>query len=182
VDLKVIEGIVEAVLFASGDSVSLEKLSVVTEIDKKTLKLIIDNMSISYNKASRGLMIRELDGSYQLCTKKEYGQYISMLYTSRKKQGLSQPALETLAIIAYKQPVTRAEIEKIRGVNPDGVLLKLLEKNLIMEAGRSDVPGKPKLYGTTEEFLRSFGFRSIKDLPMLEMNEIESVVAELPVD
>jgi len=176
------EMIIEAVLFAAGDPVPLEKLAEIIEQDKKTTRGILTNMQYKYQHASRGIMLRELDGAWQLCTKPELDPYISRLGPARKKQGLTPAAYETLAIIAYNQPVTRAYIEQIRGVNSDSVIMKLMERNLIREAGRDDAPGRPKLYETTEEFLRVFGFSSLKDLPPLEMNEIPEVVEKMPVD
>lgn len=176
------EMIMEAVLFAAGDPVPLDKLAEIIEQDKKTTRGILTNMQYKYQHSSRGIMLRELDGAWQLCTKPELDAYIARLSPVRKKQGLTPAAYETLAIIAYNQPVTKAYIEQIRGVNSDSVIMKLMERNLIREAGRDDAPGRPKLYETTEEFLRVFGFSSLKDLPPLEMNEIPEVVEKMPVD
>lgn len=181
-DLREIENVLEAVLFAAGDAVSLEKLSEIIGQDKKTTASILSGMEMKYKSSNRGIMLRQLDTKYQLCTKPEYEEYIALLGTGRKKQGLSQAAYEVLAIIAYHQPVTKAEVEHIRGVNSDNVISTLLEKNLICEAGRQDGPGRPKLYGTTEEFLRVFGFSSINDLPQLGMNEIQVAMNDVPVD
>ncbi|NLM09521.1 MAG: SMC-Scp complex subunit ScpB [Clostridiaceae bacterium] len=181
-DLREIESTLEAVLFAAGDSVSLEKLSEIIGQDKKTTASILSGMEMKYKNSNRGIMLRQLGSKYQLCTKPEYEEYIAYLGTGRKKQGLSQAAYEVLAIIAYHQPVTRAHVEHIRGVNSDNVISTLLEKNLICEMGRQDGPGRPKLYGTTEEFLRVFGFSSINDLPQLGMNEIQVVMNDVPVD
>lgn len=172
-EINEVESVVEALLFAAGDVLSLEKLSDIIEIDRKTLKNIIAKMADSYLQAGRGIIIREINGGYQLCTKPEYFDYLKKLIEPRQKQGLSQAAFETLAIIAYKQPVTRAKIEYIRGVSSDSAITRLLDRNLIREAGRMDSPGKPILYETTEEFLRSFGFRSIGDMPVLSMNSEE---------
>lgn len=116
--------------------------------------------------------MREIDGSYQLCTRFEHYDYIRRLFEPRQKQALSQAAFETLAIIAYNQPITRNKIEQVRGVNSDSAVTRLVERNLVREAGRLDSPGKPVLYETTEEFLRSFGFKSTADLPILEMSDI----------
>lgn len=169
-DIKEIESIVEGLLFASGDPVSLEKLSEILEIDKKTMRLILSNMAASFQNSKRGILIRELDGCYQLCSRPEHFEYIAKLVEPRQKQALSQAAFETLSIIAYNQPVTRAKIEMIRGVNSDSAISRLIERNLIREAGRLDSPGKPVLYETTEEFLRSFGFKSINDLPIIQLD------------
>jgi segregation and condensation protein B len=181
-DLRDIESVIEAVLFASGDSVPLDKLSEIIGQDKKTAESILSNMQMKYRSSPRGIMLRQLGTSYQLCTKPEYEEYVVALGTGRKKQGLSQAAYEALAIIAWHQPVTRAQVEQIRGVNSDNVIANLVEKNLIRETGRQDSPGKPRLYGTTEEFLRVFGFSSLKDMPQVEMNEIQTVMENMPID
>lgn len=176
------EIIIEALLFASGDSLHLEKIAEIIEHDKKTTKVIMSNLIYKFQNSLRGIIIREIDGAYQLCTRPELDEYIKKLGTVRRKQGLTPQAYETLAIVAYNQPVTRAHIERIRGVNSDGVLLTLADRNLIEEVGRDDTPGKPKLYGTTEEFLRAFGFVSINELPPLEMNEVPEVFENMPLD
>ena len=176
------EIIIEAVLFVSGDPVSLEKIAEIIGYDKKTTRGIMTNLINKYQNSSRGIMLREIDNSFQLCTKPELDEYVTKLGTVRRKQGLTPAAYETLSIVAYNQPTTRAYIEKIRGVNSDGVLLKRIERNLISEAGRDDTPGKPKLYETSEEFLRIFGFASIKDLPATEMNEVQEVLEGVPID
>jgi len=180
--IKDVETIIEALLFASGDPVPLEKIAEIIGHDKKTMKVILSNLQYKYQNTSRGIMLREINGAYQLCTKPELDEYVQQLGTTRRKQGLTPQAYETLAIVAYNQPVTKAYIEQIRGVNCDGVLTKLLERNLIQEVGRDDAPGKPKLYATTEEFLRIFGFSSLKDLPPLAMNEIPEVYEKIPLD
>ena len=168
-DMREMEAVVEGLLFAAGDSVSLEKIAAILELDRKTAKLFLNNMAASLQSSKRGIMMREVDGSYQLCSRPEHHDYIRRLVEPRQKQALSQAAFETLSIIAYNQPVTRARIEMIRGVNSDSSIIRLIERNLIREAGRMDTPGKPMIYETTDEFLRSFGFSSIKDLPILEL-------------
>jgi len=173
-DIKEMEAVVEGLLLAAGDPVPLEKLAEILEIDKKTAKRFLDNMALTLHNSKRGILMREVDGSYQLCTRPEHFEYIARLVEPRQKQALSQAAFETLSIIAYNQPITRAKIEMIRGVNSDSAIVRLLERNLIREAGRLDSPGKPLLYETTDEFLRSFGFKSIKDLPMLELEEMKA--------
>jgi segregation and condensation protein B len=183
--IREIECIIESVLFTAGDPVPLEKLADICSQDKKTMQGILENYAGELLNNARGLMLRELAGTWQLCTKPAYADYIVQLGTVRKAPGLTQAAYETLSIIAYRQPATRAVIEQIRGVSSDGVLLKLQEKNLIREAGRDDTPGKPFLFETTTEFLRAFGFNSIRDLPGLEMNELketEFLMENLPVD
>jgi len=181
-EIKEIEAIIEGVLFASGDPVPLEKLAEILELDKKTTRLILSNMAVSLQNSKRGIMLREMEGSYQLCTRAEHSEYIQKLVEPRQRQALSQAAFETLSIIAYNQPVTRAKIEMIRGVNSDSAITRLLERNLIKEAGRLDVPGKPIIYETTEEFLRSFGFKSIKDLPIIEMDRMTVPDGNEPVE
>lgn len=168
-ELKKIEAAIEAVLFASGDEVNIDTLCKILEVDKKTLIGIMNNIMDKYNIEKRGIQIIQLEDKYQMCTRPEYFEYIAKLYEPKHRTGLSQAALEVLSIIAYKQPITRAYIDEIRGVGSDTSLAKLLEKNLIKEVGRMDAPGKPILFGTTEEFLRSFGFKSVKDLPILGM-------------
>lgn len=169
-EIKEIEALIEGLLFASGDVLSLDKIVGIVGLDNKTVKLILSNMIENIQKSKRGIIIREINDGYQLCTRQEHCEYIEKLFESRQKQGLSQAAFETLAIIAYNQPITRAKIEQIRGVNSDSSVTRLLERNLITYSGRLDTPGRPMLYGTTEEFLRSFGFKNIKDLPYIEMN------------
>lgn len=171
-DIKDIESVVEGLLFAAGDPVPLEKLAEILEQDKKTMRLILSNMAVSLQNSKRGIILRELDGSYQLCTRQEHAQYIQKLVEPRQKQALSQAAYETLSIVAYNQPITRARIEAIRGVNSDSAVSRLVERNLIREAGRLDAPGKPMVYETTEEFLRSFGFKSINSLPIIELDSM----------
>ncbi len=168
-DVESVEAIIEGLLFASGRPLSLEKISQVLELDKKTTRLILDNMALNYQNSRRGIMLREIDGCYQLCTRFEHYEYIRKLAEPEQKQELSQAAYEVLAVIAYNQPVTRARIEEIRGVNSESAISRLLERDLIREMGRLEAPGRPILYGTTEKFLRSFGFKSLSDLPPIKM-------------
>jgi segregation and condensation protein B len=169
-EIKEIEALIEGLLFASGDVLSLDKIAEIVDLDTKTTKLILSNMIDNLQKSKRGTLIREINEGYQLCTRHEHYEYIERLFESRQKQGLSQAAFETLAIIAYNQPITRAKIEQIRGVNSDSSVTRLLERNLITYSGRLDTPGRPMLYATTDEFLRCFGFKNIKDLPFIEMS------------
>jgi len=165
--------IIEAILFTMGESVPLEKLAAVLEIDKEKAKAIITQMMSDYEKENHGIQIIELDGAYQMCTKKQMYEYLIKIARQPKKQVLTDVLLETLSIIAYKQPVTRMEIEKIRGVSSGHAVNKLVEYNLVCEIGRLDVPGRPLLFGTTEEFLRSFGVNSIEELPQPEPEQVE---------
>ncbi|NLD48729.1 MAG: SMC-Scp complex subunit ScpB [Clostridiaceae bacterium] len=181
-DLRKIEGIVEGLLFASGERISTEKLCEILGLDKKTVKLVINNMIVNYNEnPSRGILIREISNGYQMCSKPEIYDYIKVLFEPRQKSGLSQAALETLAIIAYNRPITKARIEQIRGVNSDSAVTRLLERNLIKEAGRLDAPGKPVLYETTEEFFRSFGYKADSDLPIFELEDVQEAVESQPL-
>ena len=166
--LTEIEAVVEALLFLSGDAVSLTMIAQTVELDKATTKAVVKSLADKFEQEQRGLRIIELDGSYQMCTAAECFEFIRNMYKNTKKQGMTQALLETLAIIAYKQPITKVQIEEIRGVNSDHSVNKLVEKKLVCEAGRQNAPGKPILFRTTNEFLRYFGFKSLHELPALE--------------
>lgn len=172
------EQVLEAVLFTMGESVELSKLAEVIEEDKNTTKEILYDMKEKYKEQNRGMDIIELDGSFQMCSRAELYDYLIKIAKNPRKYVLSDTVLETLSIIAYKQPVTKVEIEKIRGVSCDFAVNKLLEYNLIMELGRLDAPGRPLLFGTTEEFLRSFGVKSLEELPELNAEQIEEFKQE----
>lgn len=161
------EAAVEAVLFTMGTSVETSRLAAAVEQDEQTTRRLVRNMMDKYNAKDRGICIIELEDSFQMCTKKEYYDNLIRVVSQPKKHTLTDSALETLSIIAYKQPVTRLEVEQIRGVKSDYAVNKLLEYNLITELGKLDAPGRPILFGTTEEFLRSFGLSSVDDLPEL---------------
>ena len=135
-------------------------------------------MSGRYQQENRGIRIMELDGAYQLCTKSELYEYLIRVAKQPKKIVLTDIVMETLSIIAYKQPITKLEIEKIRGVKSDHAVNKLVEYNLVMELGRLDAPGRPLLFGTTEEFLRHFGIQSLEDLPMINPVQVADFKAE----
>ncbi|MCM1184725.1 MAG: SMC-Scp complex subunit ScpB [Roseburia sp.] len=172
-DKKKIKAIIEAVLFAMGDSVELSKLEHVLELSAEEIRGCIAEMNEEYKKSERGICIVELESSFQLCTKPELYEYLIKVAKAPRKYVMSDTLLETLSIIAYKQPVTRLEVEKIRGVSCDHAVNRLLEFNLIQELGRLDAPGRPLLFGTTEEFLRTFGVKSLGDLPTLAPEQIE---------
>ena len=138
----------------------------------------ISEMMEEWNNSDRGVAIMELDGAYQMCTKAEMYEYLIKIAKQPKQRVLTDVLLETLSIVAYKQPVTKAEIEKIRGVSCDHAVSKLVEYNLICELGRLDAPGRPLLFGTTEEFLRSFGVNSIDNLPVLNPVQLEEFKQE----
>lgn len=172
------EAIIEAILFTMGESVELEKIASAIELDKKETKKILEQMMKHYEDDSIGLQIIELDGAYQMCTKSEMYEYLIKIAKQPKRHALTDVLLETLSIIAYKQPITKVEIEKIRGVSCDHAVNKLVEYNLVCELGRLDAPGRPLLFGTTEEFLRSFGVHSIEELPTLNPVQIEEFKQE----
>ena len=171
-EIRELEGVIEAILFASGDVVSTEKICDIVEVDKKTIKNVLSKMEDRYQKSDRGITVRQIGNGYQMCTKTQHGEFIKKLFEPKQSHVLSHAAYETLAIIAYNNPITKAKIEKIRGVKSDSALAKLTEKNLIKEAGRLDSPGKPILYETTDEFLRRFGFKTLGDLPIIDMKSI----------
>ncbi|MBR6258196.1 MAG: SMC-Scp complex subunit ScpB [Lachnospiraceae bacterium] len=168
----------EAILFATGNSVKLERLSEVLELNDEELHAAIDTLKERYDASDRGICLTELEDAVQLGTKGEYYEYLIKLAKSPKRMTLSDTVIETLSIIAYKQPVTRAEIERIRGVSCDHAINRLVEYDLIEEVGRLDAPGKPLLFGTTEQFLRSFGVRSIQDLPVMSPEMMQDFKAQ----
>lgn len=170
--------IIEAILFTMGESVELSKIAEAIELDKKQTKKILEEMMERCKDDSFGVQIVEFDGAYQMCTKNEMYEYLIRIAKQPKQRVLTDVLLETLSIIAYKQPVTKAEIEKIRGVSSDHAVSKLVEYNLVCELGRLDAPGRPILFGTTEEFLRSFGVNSIDNLPVLNQVQIEEFKQE----
>jgi len=164
-DLEKIKIIIEALLFAAGDEVLAADIAKVTGTELKEVASIMHHMMKDYNAEPRGIMIRQIDDAYQLCTKKEYYEDIKSYFEPRHTSYLSNAAMEALAIIAYNQPITRAQVENIRGVNCDSVINRLMDKNMIHEAGKSDAPGRPVLFGTTTGFLRALGLSSLDDLP-----------------
>ena len=176
--MEKLEAAIEAILFSAGDSVETGRIAKAIGQDKTTTEKIIRNMMLKYNARDRGIKILELDGAFQLCTKQEYYEYLVEIALQPKKAVLTDVMLETLSIIAYKQPVTKHEIEKIRGVKCDHAINKLVEYNLVQELGRLDAPGRPILFGTTEEFLRNFGVQSTEDLPTISPVKMEDFKAE----
>ena len=172
-------GVLEAVLFSMGDSVSIDKLANVVGRDKEETLRILKEMQEDWDKdADRGITLTFLEDHVQMCSKSEMFEYIVKIAKAPKNYALTDVTLETLSIIAYKQPVTRLEIEKIRGVSCDHAVNKLLELNLIQELGRLDAPGKPILFGTTEQFLRSFGVKSLDELPDVSPDRLEEFKEE----
>ena len=178
VEINKLEGIIEAVLFVMGDSVELSKIASAIEHDEDTTRKIIHRMMDKYESEDRVIRIIELEDAFQMCTKKEMYEYLIRVAKQPKKYVLTDVLLETLSIIAYKQPVTKLEIEKIRGVKSDHAVNKLVEYNLVCECGRLDAPGRPILFGTTEEFLRRFSVQSVEDLPSLNPEQMENFKEE----
>lgn len=172
-DRQKAKAILEAVLFTMGESVEVERLAAVIEEDKKTTRELLAEMKEEYDGKECGVTLIELDDSFQMCTKAEMYEYLIKIAKTPRKYVLTDTLLETLSIVAYKQPITRAEIEKIRGVSCDHAVNRLVEFGLIAEVGRMDAPGRPLLFGTTEEFLRSFGVKSLEELPELSAVQIE---------
>ena len=172
--------IVEAILFTMGESVELGRIADAIQLNEKETKKLLDELIKEYRSSSNiGMNIIELDGAYQMCTKPQMYEYLIRIAKQPKKRVLTDVLLETLSIIAYKQPVTKAEIEKIRGVSSEHAVSKLVEYNLVQELGRLDAPGRPLLFGTTEEFLRSFGVSSIDELPVLSPVQVEEFKQEV---
>lgn len=168
-----VKGVIESILFAAGREVRITELMSALELSSDEIINAVNNLKDDYKNAGRGLEIINVEDSYQLCTKKENYEYIYPIFDKRNKPNLSQAAMETLAIIAYNPRITRAEIETIRGVNSDGTIYKLLDYNLIEEAGKLDAPGRPMTYKTSKEFLKMFGISSLKELPELPKYKLD---------
>ncbi len=176
-----IKGIIEAILFAAGREVSISELRLIVELSKEEIETIIHQMQQERKDQQSGVQIIKINDSYQLTSNKDYYEYILPIMDKRSKPNLSNAALETLAIIAYNPKMTRAEIEAIRGVSADACIYKLLEYGLIEEAGKSDLPGKPMTYKTTNQFLKMFGYSSLSDLPELpkyKLDENQQIVID----
>ena len=181
-DLERIEAAIEAILFTMGESVEVDKIAAAIEQDAETTKRIIHNMMDKYDAADRGIKIIELENSFQMCTKAEYYDALIQVASQPRKYVLTDALLETLSIIAYKQPVTKLEIEKIRGVNSDHAVSRLVEYGLACEVGRLDAPGRPMLLGTTEDFLRTFGVQSLDELPEISAELMENFKEEAEIE
>ena len=166
-ELKEIESAIEGILFAAGEPVGVERICLSLEIDRATADAVCQRLADAYSYERRGIRLVKLDSSYQLCSAPEFASYIRRAFESRRPARLSQPALEVLAIIAYYQPVTRAYVDQIRGVDSSYTVGLLLERELIEECGRLAVPGRPIQYRTTQNFLRAFGLSSLEELPEL---------------
>lgn len=167
-EIRKIQGAIEAVLFASGDPVSLERLADVLGLDRPTAEKIMRDLADRFNSANGGIRIVRLGDGWQMCTRPEFGGQVRAALDMRRNMPLSQAALEVLAVVAYNQPVTRAFVEQIRGVDCSGVFSSLTAKGLLEERGRLELPGRPLLYGTTSDFLRCLGISSLQELPPIE--------------
>ena len=176
--MQKLEATVEAILFAMGESVEIEKIAKGIKKDIRTTKKVIQSLMEKYNQKNSGLKIIPLENAYQICTKPEYYDALIRVASQPKRQVMTAVLLETLSIIAYKQPVTKVEIEKIRGVKSDHAVNKLIEYELVEEVGRLDAPGRPLLFGTTEEFLRRFGLPSIEQLPPIDQEKVQTFKLE----
>lgn len=175
------KAIIEAILFASGREVKVSEIVSILDIEANEVEDIIQQLKIEYENQRRGFEIIKVGDSYQMITKKEYYEYLYPLFDNRAKPSLSSAALETLSIIAYNPKITRAEIEAVRGVASDSSIYKLLEYGLIEEAEKLDLPGKPRAYKTTNEFLKMFGLSSLEELPELpryKIDENEQIVID----
>lgn len=169
---------VEALLFVSGEPVSIPVISEVLSVPEDKLEKLMREMIDTFNFQRRGIKLIRLENSYQLVTRSEYFDYVVKMVTSGQRKVLSPAVLEVLSVVAYNQPITKAAIEHVRGVDSSYSISKLLERNLIEQRGRLDLPGRPLLYGTTDEFLRCFGLESLSDLPELD-SESRSIVEML---
>jgi len=185
VEIDKTKSIIEAILFSAGRIVETKELMAILELNNEDVDTIIQSMKSEFEEQNRGIEIIKVDNGYQLCSRKEYYDYIYPIFDNRAKPNLSAAALETLSIIAYNPKITRAEIEQIRGVNSDGTIYKLLEYNLIEEVGRLDAPGRPTIYATTKEFLKMFGISTLEELPELpkyKIDENEQIVIDEIID
>ena len=173
---KTIKSAIESMMFVWGEPLAIKDIADIFNVDKKEIYEACKELQNEYEEEGRGIVIREVNKSFQFVTRKENREYIERLCTPVRRRKLSQSALETLAIVAYKQPVTKGEIEAVRGIRCDRVLEGLAAKGLVTIVGRADTVGRPNLYGTTNEFLKQFEFESLKDLPKIE--DLEGVLYE----
>lgn len=174
-----LKSVIEALIFVSDKPLGINQIKEVMEdMQEEQILQIIDELNQEYQATGRSFMLQETAGGFRMVTRPEFATWLKALYKSKMKERLTRPALETLAIIAYKQPVTKPEIEALRGVNVDGVITTLLERNLVRIAGRKDTPGRPLLYATTSEFLQHFGLASLSDIPKLP--EVQQLTAVEP--
>ncbi len=170
-EMREVEAAIEGILFASGEPVSVERICVAMNMDRATVELVLQKLTDYYAYERRGMRLIKMEDNYQMCSAPEYGELIRKAFEVRRPAKLSQPALEVLTIIAYYQPTTRAYVDQIRGVDSSYTMGLLLDRHLIEECGRLQVPGRPRLYRTTQAFLRAFHLNSLDDLP--EMTGLE---------
>ncbi len=189
-DMREIEAAIEAILFASGEPVHIDRICVATEIDRATVELVLRRLADHYSYERRGVRLLRMDDTYQLCSAPDYADSVRKAFEIRKPAKLSQPALEVLTIIAYYQPTTRAYVDQIRGVDSSYTVGLLLDRHLIEECGRLQVPGRPHLYRTTKAFLRAFHLNSLDELPempgleadgQMRLREDGAVVDDVPL-
>ncbi|MDE7211352.1 MAG: SMC-Scp complex subunit ScpB, partial [Lachnospiraceae bacterium] len=179
---KELEAIVEAILFTMGEAVEVSRIAAAVDLDEDTVRNVVRGMMDRCKDEGRGTQIIELEDAFQMCTKASMYEYLVKIAHVPKKHVLTDVLLETLSIIAYKQPITKQEIEAIRGVKSDHAVNKLIEYNLACEVGRMDAPGRPILFGTTEDFLRSFGISSLEELPAVDPEKLENFKLEADVE
>ena len=180
-EIEQVKAIMEAILFAAGREVKIKEFVTSLEINEEDVTTIMETLKEEYDQKRRGIQIIRVGDAYQMCTKKEYYEFVYPILDKRSKPNLSNAALEILAIIAYNTGVTKAEIEAIRGVNSDATIYKLMEYNLVEEAGKTDAPGKPMSYRTTVNFLKMFGYMNLESLPSLpkyKMDENQQIVID----
>ena len=168
-------GILESILFALGSPAEFEKLEDALDLSHEEIVDLVSAFMKDFNKKSRGMRVIRLENSIQMVSKSEHHPYIAKMLETRAQKGLSQSSLETLSIIAYNQPVTKAMVDAVRGVDSYNSIVRLLERELIEQRGRMDAPGRPMLYGTTSEFLRVFGLESLDELPKLELKMFQNI-------
>lgn len=169
---KPLQYIIEGILFACGEPVKAAKLAVILDVEIEQIQEAVRLLQYEYDTNQRGFSIIEIDEGYQMCSRAQYYPYIQEILGQQRRQALSNAAMEALAIVAYKQPVTRGQVEYIRGVNSDGAMNRLLERGLIEEAGKLEAPGRPILYVTTQTFLRCFGLNTPRDLPPIAKEKL----------
>lgn len=180
-EIEQIKSIIESILFAAGRAIKITEFMSVLEIGKDEVMSVMESLINDYKAKEKGIEIIKVNDGFQMCTKKENYEYLYQIFDKRSKPNLSNAALETLSIIAYNPKITRAEIENIRGVNSDGTIYKLMEYGLIESAGKLDVPGRPTAYRTTDNFLKTFGFTSLEELPELpkyKLDENQQIVID----
>lgn len=180
-EIKQYQAALEAILFASGEPVPVSRLAQALDLDEETTVRIAEDWVQDMNTRQGGITALRLEDSYQLCSSRDYAAYVRKAMDIRRNTPLSQAAMEVLAIIAYNQPVSRPFVEQVRGVDCSGVMQSLQQKGLIEEKGRMDLPGRPLLYGTTQNFLRCFGIHSLEQLPPLPQKQ-ESPMAETTME